>query len=98
MRHAAAWARQAQAELGVLLNDWDPLDVLSPRDVDDLPGLVDEYDGLRDRLLSRLLRGAKQQDIAAFLTADLAAHFGIAHPHVPPSVVARLFEWWESVT
>lgn len=97
MQHDAAWARQAQRELRALLNEWDPSGVFDTEDQDDGSGPVDEYDCIRDPLISRLLRGDGRYEVAAFLREEMTQHFGLESWLVTTNVVDRIFNWWESV-
>ena len=98
MQHDANWARRAQLELRFLLNDWDPIGVFDPDDEDDGAGPMDEYDCIRDPLISHLLRGDSRSEIAEFLRDELTGHFGLDPWLVTTGVVDRIFNWWESVT
>lgn len=75
------WARKAQAELRGLLNAWDPYGLVEGPD--------DEYDSVRDKLLSRLLRG--DDDIAGFLRAH-AAHQ--KSDNDVDAFAGRVMDWW----
>ena len=46
----------------MLLNEWDPIGILGPGEGTDDAGPVDEYDCLRDPLISRLLRGDGREE------------------------------------
>lgn len=76
MKHDADWARQAQRELRGLLNEWDPIGVFDPDD-EAGSGPVDEYDCIRDPLISRLLKGDGRYEIAEYLRGELNGHFGL---------------------
>ncbi|WP_196804139.1 hypothetical protein [Marmoricola sp. URHB0036] len=97
MQHDSDWARRAQRELRVLLNKWDPIGVFDPDDEDPDSGPVDEYDCIRDPLISQLLRGDSRDEVAAFLRDELASHFGLEPRLVTTNIVDRIFEWWQSV-
>jgi hypothetical protein len=97
VQHDAAWARRAQRELRDLLNEWDPIGVFDPDDEDDGSGPVDEYDCIRDPLISHLLRGDTRYEIAGFLRDELTDHFGLEPWLVTTNVIDRIFDWWESV-
>ncbi len=97
MQHDADWARRAQRELRNLLNEWDPIGVFDPVDDDHDSGPVDEYDCIRDPLISHLLRGDSRYEVAEFLRDELTGHFGLEPWLVTTNVVDRIFEWWESV-
>ncbi|GAA1479212.1 hypothetical protein GCM10009623_36580 [Nocardioides aestuarii] len=71
MHHDADWARRAQLELRALLNEWDPLGVFEPDDGHDGPSPVDEYDCIRDPLMSHLLRGDNRYEVAEYLRNEL---------------------------
>jgi hypothetical protein len=79
------------------LNEWDPIGVFEPGDEDDGSGPVDEYDCIRDRLLSHLLRGDSRYEVAEFLRDELTGHFGLEPWLVTTDVIDRIFDWWESV-
>lgn len=97
MQHDADWARRAQRELRVLLNEWDPIGVFDPDDEDDGAVPVDEYDCIRDPLISRLLRGDSRYEVAGFLRDELTNHFGLEPWHVTTNIIDRIFNWWETV-
>lgn len=98
MQHDADWARRAQRELRVLLNEWDPIGVFDPEDENDnSSGPVDEYDCIRDPLISHLLRGDSRYEVAKFLRDELTGHFGLEPWLVTTNVIDRIFDWWESV-
>ena len=97
MQHDAAWARRAQQELRVLLNEWDPIGVFDPDDEDHGSGPIDEYDCIRDPLISHLLRGDTRYEVAQFLRDELTGHFGLEPWLVTTNVIDRIFDWWESV-
>lgn len=97
MQYDADWARRAQRELRDLLNEWDPIGVFDPDDEHDDSGPVDEYDCIRDPLISHLLRGDSRYEIAGFLRTELTDHFGLEPRLVTTNVIDRIFDWWESV-
>ncbi|MCC3281093.1 MULTISPECIES: hypothetical protein [Arthrobacter] len=97
MQHDAVWARRTQRELRDLLNQWDPIGVFDPDDEDDGSGPVDEYDCIRDPLISHLLRGDTRYEIAGFLRDELTDHLGLEPWLVTTNVIDRIFDWWESV-
>lgn len=97
MEHDAAWARQTQRELRALLNEWDPIGVFDPEEEDEVAGPVDEYDCIRDPLISHLLRGDSRYEVAEFLRDELTTHFGLAPWLVTTTLIDRIFDWWESV-
>jgi hypothetical protein len=84
------WARRAQRELRDLLNTWDPIGVYPS-----LGGSDDEYDCIRDTLLSHLTRGDSRVEIGDYLRTELERHFGLSRPHVPGTVIDEIFSWWE---
>ena len=97
MKHDRDWARSAQRELRAILNDWDPLGVSDPAEPGGEQWLPDdEYDCIRDPLLSHLLRGHDRAEIAAFLRSELEDHFGLPPWLVTTALIDRLFMWWES--
>jgi hypothetical protein len=97
VEHDAAWAKRAQANLRALLNEWDPIGVFDPGDDPDESGPVDEYDCIRDPLLSHLLRGDSRYEIAGFLRDELTEHFGLEPWLVTTDLIDRIFDWWDSV-
>lgn len=60
-------------------------------------GPEDEYDCIRDPLISHLLRGDSRHEVAAFLREELTGHFGLEPRLVSTNVLDRIFDWWESV-
>lgn len=70
--------------------------MFDPGDEDVGSGPVDEYDCIRDRLLSHLLRGDSRNEVAAFLRDELTGHFGLESWLVTTDVIDRIFDWWES--
>lgn len=66
-------------------------------DPDDGEGPVDEYDCIRDPLISHLLRGDSRYEVAAFLRKELTGHFGLEPWLVTTHIIDRIFDWWESV-
>lgn len=97
MEHDAAWARRAQQELRVLLNSWDPIGVFDPDDMSGEAGPADEYDCIRDPLISHLLKGDDRAEVAALLRRELTDHFGLEPWLVTTNVIDRIFTWWESI-
>lgn len=96
MVHDAEWARRAPRDLRVLLNNWDPIGVFDPEDSSGEAGPVDEYDCIRDSLISHLLRGEDREEVAAFLRQELTDHFGLEPRLVTTSLIDRIFAWWAS--
>jgi hypothetical protein len=96
VEHDADWARQAQRELRNLLNEWDQIGVFDPDDDDRDSGPVDEYDCIRDPLISHPLRGDGRYEIAEFLRDELPGHFGLEPWLATTNVIDRIFEWWET--
>ena len=95
MEHDAQWARRAQAELRELLNEWDPVGLFDS--VDDDGAAADEYDCIRDPLISHLLGGEDRVEVAEFLREEVTGHFGVEPSLVTTDVVDQIFGWWESV-
>ena len=91
MEHSLTWVKSVRRGLTSVLNDWDPIGV-SP----DLGGPDDEYDYLRDHVLSWLMKGVTRAELIARLRVELDDHFGLPEATVPPDVVDRLLAWWES--
>jgi hypothetical protein len=71
MRAKAKQIRDRWSELRKLVNDWDPLGVVSSG------APADEYDCMSGPLLRRLEEHASVEDIAEYLTAELRDHFGV---------------------
>lgn len=83
-------AVDVQANLRLLLNEWDPLGVadLAP----------DECDCMIAPLLSRLVRGEGRSEISEFLWYELEDHFGIDPAARDVDGMAnRLVAWWATV-
>jgi hypothetical protein len=97
VHHDADRARPAQRELRGLLNEWDPIGVFDHDDGEDGSGPADEYDCIRDPLISHLLRGDSRYEVADFLRDELTGHFGLEPWLVTANVIDRIFDWWESV-
>ena len=84
-RHKAQ-IRIKQRELRSLLNEWDPIGA------DGLP--EDEYDCFL-RVIGDLHRGATESQVAAYLRAQLADHFGIdPDPSRPEAFARRVYDWY----
>lgn len=66
-------------------------------DAEDNCGVADEYDCIRDPLISHLLRGDGRSDVAEFLRDELTKHFGLEPWLVTTDLIDRIFDWWESV-
>jgi hypothetical protein len=78
----------AHRELRALLNEWDPIGVASE--------VEDEYDSLIPYLYKRLQRGAREQQLLAFLTEELVERFGLEpRPEADRRVAAELVSWWD---
>lgn len=58
---------------------------------------MDEYDCIRDPLISHLLRGDGRAEVAAFLRHELTDHFGLEPWLVTTNVIDRIFDGWESI-
>ncbi len=71
------WSRTRLIPGAALLNDWDPLGVFDPDDEEHDSGVADEYDCIRDPLISHLLGGDSRADVAEFLRDELTEHFGL---------------------
>jgi len=71
--------------------------VFDPIDEAQDSGPVDEYDCIRDPLISHLLRGDTRCEVAGFLRDELTGHFGLEPWLVTTNVIDQIFEWWESV-
>jgi hypothetical protein len=69
--------------------------VFDSDDEDHDSGPVDEYDCIRDRLISHLLRGDSPDEVAAFLRDELTSHFGLEPWLVTTNIIDRIFQWWE---
>lgn len=62
-----------QAELGYLLNRWDPIGIYDP--ATDYP--PDEYDCMIAPLLTRLSDGGNAAQLSEYLWWELTDHFGL---------------------
>lgn len=85
------------AELGALVNAWDPIGVFDDDEEDGWPS--DEYDCLVGPLLSRLASGAGAQEIREYLAHELVHHFGLGpgmatSTEFPERVVRWYAEHW----
>ena len=85
--------KRQMAELGALVNSWDPIGVFDEDDEDGWPR--DEYDCLVGPLLSRLTRGANAQEIREHLARELVDHFGLG-PEMATSTEfpERVVRWY----
>jgi hypothetical protein len=80
-------------ELRALLNEWDPIGIYDP--LTDFP--PDEYDCMEGPLMSRLQRGDSVDQITAYLTTELAEHFGLdPAPSRPQDFAQRLVTWFHA--
>lgn len=70
---------------------------MTPDDEADPEASLDEYDCIRDPLISRLLRGDDRAEIAEFLQHELTDHFGLEPGLVTTDLIDRIFAWWESI-
>lgn len=86
--HRLEWGSRA------LLNQWDPIGVA--RD-EGAGSIVDEYDCLRDSLISKLLGGDDRAAIVEFLRDELTSHFGMAPSLATDELVDRVMHWWASI-
>jgi hypothetical protein len=94
MTEQAHWLKSARAGLREVLNEWDPIGIYG---IEDPAPHMDEYDGIRDSLISRLVSGTTPAEITAFLREELRDHFGLSEALVTPDVVDRVFERWQPV-
>jgi hypothetical protein len=69
--------------------------VFDSDDEDHDSGPVDEYDCIRDPLISHLLRGDSRDEVAAFLRDELTSHFGLEPWLVTTNIIDRIFRRWE---
>jgi hypothetical protein len=77
--------------LRALLNQWDPIGIYDP--LTDFP--PDQYDCMERPLMSRLQRGDSVDQITAYLTTELAEHFGLdPAPTRPHDFAQRLVTWF----
>lgn len=98
MPNDSAWVKSVQAELREILNGWDPIGVYAaaePGDEEWLP--EDEYDCIREPLITRLNRGDDRAQVATFLRQELRDHFGLPNALVAQEFVDQVFAWWETV-
>lgn len=73
-----------------LLNRWDPIGVAPGVDAPD-----DEYDCLIAPILERLYVSSSGPDIASFLSAEFASHFGLdLDPAQTEGFAQQVTEWW----
>lgn len=79
------------------MNEWDPIGVFDPGIEVGAAAPVDEYDCLRDPLLSHLIRGDGRAEIAEFLRDEVTGHFGLQPWLVTTHLIDRIFEWWDSI-
>lgn len=87
-RHKAE-LRQKQRGLQRLLNEWDPIGVMSGEDAP-----ADEYDCLSG-VLGQLHKGASREQLAAYLREQLRRHFGLDPTESRPDQFASdLFDWY----
>ena len=83
-------AADVQANLRLLLNEWDPIGV-----ADIVP---DEYDCMIAPLLSRLAGGGGRSEMSEFLWYELEDHFGLDPAAGDTDGMAnRLVAWWATV-
>ena len=85
-------SRARWAELRGLLNEWDPIGVMSTPE-----GPRDEYDCIAGPVMRMLEAGASQGQIADFLRQEMTEHFGL--PSAPDGVGAvarRIRKWFKS--
>ena len=73
------------------MNLWDPIGVYSFEQSDEEETWPpDEYDCLRDHIVSWLAAGLTPEELRTRIDADLAHHFGLIGAAVPESVVRAL--------
>lgn len=73
-----------------LLADWDPLNVTAS------DGSSDEYECLLWPLAQLLEREASAEQVASFLSSELAEHFGVdPQTGKPAEFASRLIAWFQ---
>jgi len=84
-KHRRDEFKHEEAELRMLLNEWDPI-----------PGSPDdEYDCLVHDLLSHLHRGVTREELAGLIDVHSQHHFGAACSPQELAVAAdNVWQWW----
>jgi hypothetical protein len=75
--------------LRTLLCDWDPIGVMNNPEWPQ-----DEYDCLIGPLLSLLMNGSSNEDIASYLHAEITEHFGLNDAYYDFEDIARRITSW----
>jgi hypothetical protein len=84
-------SRARWAELRGLLNEWDPIGVMSTPE-----GPRDEYDCLAGPVMRMLEAGVSQGQIADFLRQEMTEHFGLpSEPDGVRAVARRIRKWFQ---
>jgi hypothetical protein len=81
--------RSRWAELRDLLCEWDPIGVMG-----DPTWPRDEYDCLIGPVLSLLLKGGSDVDVANFLRNEITEHFGLNESYYDFEHIARRITSW----
>ena len=83
-------------DVQAILRAWDPIGVFSLPD--DRPWPSDEYDSYAPAVLSLLMRGATEEQVADHLEALRTESMGLqTHRGADEATAAELVRWWERV-
>lgn len=82
--------RRRWRELRTLVNEWDPLGLIS------VGCPEDEYECLVGPLMRRLEEGVSREDVASFLAREFREHFGCEGPDAKSTAnfVAKARAWF----
>lgn len=80
-------------DLRRILNAWDPIGVFEPGEDPAASKSADEYDCVRDRLISALLRGGNRADVMAQLRSEVTDHIGLDASAVTDEVIDAVCAW-----
>ena len=83
------FAKQQKRELQALFNEWDPVGLLK------LGAPSDEYECLVGPTLSRLAQRVSASELASWLSAHIADHFGVPAGDARP-FAERATEWYRA--
>jgi hypothetical protein len=76
-----------------MLMEWDPIGVAG------VPEAADEYDCMIAPIMRQLSEGATAGPLAAWITGERVAHFGLdAQPEADNALALELVEWWRRRT
>lgn len=87
MRLSAQELKRRYRELRDLVNEWDPQGLI------EAGAPEDEYDCVVGPLLRRLEAKESPEEIAAFLTSEMAEHFGMGIPEALPFAI-KTHAWY----